>query len=67
MERLVMTSTPYQMLIMKIRHIYRWENKFETAFYLGAFTFLWAVNYLAGTLVSGMISAGHWMTVREMI
>ena len=62
MERLVMTSTPYQMLIMKIRHIYRWENKYETALYLGAYTFLWAVNYLVGTLVSGMVSVGYWVT-----
>lgn len=50
-ERLVMTSTPYQMLLMKIRHIYRWDDPTETAKYLAAYTFLWAVNYLSGAAV----------------
>ena len=50
-ERLIMTSTPYQMLLMKIRHIYRWDNPTETAKYLAAYTFLWVVNYLSGAAV----------------
>ncbi|KAL8899512.1 MAG: hypothetical protein Q9207_006164 [Kuettlingeria erythrocarpa] len=50
LERLVMTSTPYQMLMMKVRHIYRWDNRRETALYLTAYAFLWAFNYLAGAL-----------------
>lgn len=59
MERLVMISTPYQMLLMKIRQIYRWDNRTETAMYLAAYTFLWAADYLAGACVSrGM--AGEW-------
>lgn len=56
MERLVMISTPYQMLLMKIRHIYRWNNRTETALYLGAYLFLWAADYLAGAFVSLRIS-----------
>lgn len=47
-----MTSTPYQMLMMKVRHIYRWDNRRETVLYLAAYAFLWAFNYLAGALVS---------------
>ena len=53
-ERLVMTSTPYQVLLMKVRHVYRWENKLETALYLVTYTFLWAMEYLAGTIVSSL-------------
>lgn len=50
-ERLIMTSTPYQILLMKIRHIYRWDNPTETAKYLAAYTFLWTINYLSGAAV----------------
>lgn len=50
-ERLIMTSTPYQMLLMKIRHIYRWDNPTETAKYLAAYTFLWTIDYLSGAAV----------------
>ena len=56
MERLVMVSTPYQMLFMKIRHIYRWDNPTETALYLGVYIFLWAANYLAGAAVRLILS-----------
>ena len=47
-----MISSPYQMMLMKIRHIYRWDNQTETALYLGAYIFLWAANYLTGAFVS---------------
>lgn len=50
-----MTSTPYQMLMMKIRHIYRWDNKTETTLYLAAYAILWAFNYLAGAVVSSAV------------
>ncbi|KAL8760559.1 MAG: hypothetical protein Q9184_003254 [Pyrenodesmia sp. 2 TL-2023] len=55
MERLVMTSTPYQMLMMKIRHIYRWDNRTETALYLAAYALLWAFNYLTGAVILALI------------
>ena len=47
-----MISTPYQVMLMKIRQIYRWDNRTETALYLAAYIFLWAANYLAGAFVS---------------
>ena len=50
-ERLLMTSTPYQMLLMKIRHVYRWDDPSETAKYLIAYVFLWAINYITGATV----------------
>ncbi|KAL9009748.1 MAG: hypothetical protein Q9173_005247, partial [Seirophora scorigena] len=56
MERLVMVSTPYQILVMKLRHIYRWDNRTETALYLGAYAFLWAINYLAGAFILALIA-----------
>ncbi|KAI4180440.1 MAG: hypothetical protein LQ348_005199 [Seirophora lacunosa] len=56
MERLVMISTPYQMLVMRFRHIYRWENRTETALYLGAYAFFWAINYLAGAFILALIA-----------
>lgn len=46
-----MISTPYQMLVMKLRHIYRWDNPTETALYLGAYTFFWSIAYLPGAFV----------------
>ncbi|KAL8819489.1 MAG: hypothetical protein Q9223_002077 [Gallowayella weberi] len=51
-ERLIMTSTPYQMLLMKIRSIYRWDDPTVTARYLTAYIFLWALNYLSGAAVT---------------
>ena len=47
-----MTSTPYQVALMKIRHIYRWENPTETGVYLVAYLVLWALGHLAGAAVS---------------
>lgn len=47
-----MASTPYQVVIMKIRHIYRWEDPMETGVYLGSYLFLWAIGHLAGAAVS---------------
>lgn len=47
-----MTSTPYQVALMKIRHIYRWEDPMETSVYLGAYILLWALGQLAGAAVS---------------
>lgn len=46
-----MTSTPYQAILMKIRHIYRWEDPVETGVYLGSYLFLWAIDHLAGATV----------------
>ena len=50
-ERLIMASTPYQVLLMKIRHIYRWDDPAYTAKYLAAYTLLWTVNYITGATV----------------
>ena len=64
-----MTSTPYQVALMKIRHIYRWEDPIETGVYLGSFLILWAINYLAGAAVrskilpgTNIIRADTWVT-----
>ncbi|KAL8798625.1 MAG: hypothetical protein Q9182_006519 [Xanthomendoza sp. 2 TL-2023] len=54
-ERLIMTSTPYQMLLMKIRSIYRWDDPTVTANYLTAYIFLWAMNYLSGAAILSLI------------
>lgn len=50
-ERLLMTSMPYQVALMKIRHIYRWEDRMETALWLAGYMFFWAINHLAGAAV----------------
>ena len=47
-----MASTPYQEILMKIRHIYRWDDPVETGVYLGCYLFLWAIGHLAGGAVS---------------
>ena len=51
-----MTSTPYQMALMKIRRIYRWDDPSETAKYLIAYVFLWAVNYITGAAVKSHLA-----------
>jgi hypothetical protein len=51
-ERLILTSTPFQTVLMKIRHVYRWEDPMETAIYLVLYFALWAVNYLTGAAVN---------------
>lgn len=50
-ERLLMTSTPYQVMLMKIRAVYRWEDRRETAFYLGVYMLLWAIGHITGGAV----------------
>lgn len=52
-ERLLMTSMPYQVVLMRIRHIYRWDNPTETAMWLTGYIFFWAFNHLAGASVRG--------------
>ena len=52
LERLLMASTPYQEVLMKIRHIYRWDDPVETGIYLGSYLFLWAFDRLLGAIVS---------------
>ncbi len=47
-----MTSTPYQVALMKIRHVYRWEDPAETGVYLGVYLFLWAFDHLLDAAVS---------------
>lgn len=47
-----MTSTPYQVALMKIRHIYRWEDPTETGLYLGSYLALWTLGQLASAAVS---------------
>ena len=53
-----MTSTPYQVALMKIRHIYRWDDPVETGVYFGSFLVLWAIDYLAGAAVRIKILPG---------
>lgn len=61
LERFLMTSTPYQVVLMKIRHIYRWDDPLETGVYLGSYLFLWAIGHLAGAAVLGMM----WLVLRR--
>ncbi|KAL8636427.1 MAG: hypothetical protein Q9228_006177, partial [Teloschistes exilis] len=62
-ERLIMTSTPYQMLLMNIRHIYRWDDPRKTATYLAAYTLLWAFDYISGAAILAFI----WLVIRRRL
>ncbi|KAL8651975.1 MAG: hypothetical protein Q9226_004459 [Calogaya cf. arnoldii] len=62
-ERLIMTSTPYQMLLMRIRHIYRWDHPTTTAKYLAAYVFLWVMNYISGAAILALI----WVVVKRRL
>ncbi|KAL8996522.1 MAG: hypothetical protein Q9169_003989 [Polycauliona sp. 2 TL-2023] len=62
-ERLIMTSTPYQMVLMKIRHIYRWDNPTQTAKYLAAYVLLWSMNYISGAAILALI----WVVIKRRI
>ena len=57
-----MTSTPYQVVLMKIRHIYRWDDPVETSIYLVSYLFLWAV----GHLLSAAVSCSHLSWVQDL-
>lgn len=46
-----MASMPYQVLLMKIRHIYRWDDPAETALWLMSYIIAWAVGHLGGAAV----------------
>lgn len=46
-----MTSMPYQVVLMRIRHIYCWDNPTETALWLAGYVFFWAMNQLTGAAV----------------
>lgn len=50
-ERLLMASMPYQVILVRFRHIYRWDNPTETALWLAGYIFFWACNQLAGASV----------------
>ncbi|KAL9035792.1 MAG: hypothetical protein Q9180_004661 [Flavoplaca navasiana] len=54
-ERLTMTSTPYQMLLRRIRHIYWWYHPIEIAKYLAVYILLWALDYIGGAAVLALI------------
>ena len=56
-----MTSTPYQVVLMKIRHIYRWDDPVETSIYLVSYLFLWAI----GHLLSAAVSCSHLSWVQD--
>jgi len=47
----MMISSPYQVLLMKICRIYRWDDPTETAKYLAAYIILWAMSYMTGAAV----------------
>ena len=47
-----MTSTPYQVVLVKIRRIYRWDDPVETSIYLVSYLFLWAIDHLLSAAVS---------------
>ena len=55
-EKLLVASTPWQEVIMRVRRVYRWENTSETMAYLAAFLVLWAMNLLVSAIVSDHIS-----------
>lgn len=46
-----MTSMPYQVVLMRIRRIYRWEDPTETAIWLTGYLLCWAFNQLTGAAV----------------
>ncbi|MCJ1280656.1 hypothetical protein MMC21_008485 [Puttea exsequens] len=50
-ERLLMTSMAYQTALMKVRHIYRWDNPHETAMYCSAFFLLLMVGHLGAGII----------------
>ncbi|KAL8659790.1 MAG: hypothetical protein Q9202_006940 [Teloschistes flavicans] len=62
-ERLIMTSTPYQMLLMKVRHVYRWDDPSKTAKYLAAYTLLWAFDYISGAAILALI----WLVLKRRL
>jgi hypothetical protein len=51
-ERFLLTSTPYQELLMEIRKIYRWEDQMKTARWLAIYFILWTFNGIAGFAVN---------------
>ncbi len=52
LERLLVSSTLVQKFAMRIRRIYRWEDRGETLRWLIAFTVLWAMDMLIAGFVS---------------
>lgn len=46
-----MTSMPYQVILMRIRRIYCWEDRTETAMWLTGYILCWAFNQLTGAAV----------------
>ncbi len=62
-----MTSTPYQVVLMNIRRIYRWEDPMETGAYLGSYLFLWAIGHLVDAAVSHKpLSYGFGITLADV-
>jgi hypothetical protein len=51
-ERLLVSSAPFQELIMTTRRIYRWENRNETLKYLVGYSTLWVLNLVLPGFVS---------------
>jgi hypothetical protein len=51
-ERLLVASAPLQQFVMTLRHIYRWENRIETATYLAGYAALWVFNLILPGIVS---------------
>jgi hypothetical protein len=51
-ERLLLTSVPWQRALMKIRQIYRWEDPLKTAVCLVLYVYLWALSYITAVAVS---------------
>lgn len=60
-ERLLVASAPLQTFIMTARHIYRWENRKETAIYLAVYIFLWISDLILPGMVR-IISHFHTST-----
>ena len=55
LERLLMASMPFQVLLMQIRHLYRWEDPTETALWFAGYIICWAVGQLGGAAVSRIL------------
>ena len=54
-ERLMMSSGPWQLWLMKVRAVYRWESPKVTARWLALFAFLWYTEHIMGFVYSYII------------
>jgi hypothetical protein len=54
-ERLLVSSAPFQELVMKTRQVYRWEDEYKTLRYLIAYYALWFFDLILPGFLGGII------------